>query len=152
MQKNGKSVDTRRMFGHLSRVILRMLPLVQGPEIYDLLRDLTKSRTDLDQKISRAQASLTETSELIDELEAGLNERVTTLNRLKEEYDKYSKLAEVEEDKARTIIQQIELAIGRNKGRYRVIALALNLLAGIIVFILGIVLGPKLMEWMGIGN
>ena len=147
-----KRAETKIMFNHLSRVLLRMLPILPGPEIYDLLKDLSKSRTSLDRKISRAQASLTETSELIGELEAGLNERVTTLNRLKDEYEKYSNLAKVEEDKAHAIVQQIELAIGRTKGKERIIALALNLLAGVIVFVLGVVLGPWLTKCLGIGK
>jgi septal ring factor EnvC (AmiA/AmiB activator) len=147
-----KRAETKKMFDLLSRVLLRMLPILPGPEIYDLLKDLSKSRTSLDQKISRAQASLTETSELIGELEAGLKDRVTTLNRLKEEYERYSNLAKVEEDKANAIVQQIDLAIGRTKGKERIIALALNLAVGVMVFILGVFLGPWLTKWLGIGS
>lgn len=143
-------VDTHRMFDHLFRIILRMFPFFPGPELYDLVKDLSKSRTDLDQKISRAQASLTETSNLIVELESGLNERMNKLQRLKQEYEKYSQLAEVEEGKAKAIIQQIETAIGRNLGRERIIALGINLLAGLIVFVLGVALGPSLTKWIGL--
>ena len=150
--KHAKSFDAHNLLDHLSRIILRMLPIVPGPELYDLFKDLGRSRTDLSQKITRAQQALADTSELIRELETGMNERVDTLNRLKEEYDKYSKLAEVEEVKARAIMQQIELAIGRHKGREWLIALLLNLLAGIIVFILGVIIGPSLTKWIGIGT
>ncbi len=62
---------------HLSRVLLRMVPIVPGPELYDLLNDLTKSRTSIDQKITKAYDSLQETSTLISELEEGLKERVS---------------------------------------------------------------------------
>jgi hypothetical protein len=147
--KAAVKIDAHRLLDGLSRIVLRMLPLVPGPELYDLVKDLSKTRTDLDQKIGRAQASLIEASELIAELEKGLSERVTKLQRLKQEYDKYSQLAAVEEDKARAIIQQIEVAIGRNRGRERLIALGLNLLAGLIVFILGVALGPYLTRWLG---
>ena len=140
------------MFDHLSRIILRTLPLFPGPELFDLVKDLSKSRTHLSQKISRAQASLTETSDLIAELESGLNERVNKIQHLKQEYEKYSQLAEVEESKAKAIIQQIETAIGRNRVRERIIALTLNLLAGLIVFILGVVFGPSLTKWLGLSG
>lgn len=149
-EESAKQPSAHNMFGHLSRIMLRMIPLLPGPELYDLVKDLSKSRTDLDHKITRAQSSLSETSELIAELESGLNERVAKLQRLKNEHDKYSKLAEVEEEKAKAIMQQIELAVSRSKGKERIIALALNLLAGIIVFSLGVVLGPHLTTWLGI--
>ncbi len=151
-EKAKTRMDVPRMFDHLSRIVLRMLPLFPGPELYDLVRDLGRSRTDLDQKINRAQASLAETSELIGELEAGLHNRVEKLKQLKEEYDKYSQLAAVEEDKAKVIIQQIEATIGRNRGKERIIALGLNLVAGMIVFVLGVVLGPHLTTWLGLGG
>ena len=62
--KNTVRTDTKKMFDHLSRIMLRMLPLVPGPEIVDLLKDLSSSRTDLDHKIVKAQKSLEETSSL----------------------------------------------------------------------------------------
>ena len=150
--KPAKLGNTHKLIEHLSRIILRMLPILPGPEIYDLLKDLGKSRTDLTDKITKAQLALTETSDLIKELESGMTERVTTLNRLKEEYEKYSKLAEIEEGKAKAIMQQIDLTIGRHKGRERLIALFLNLLAGVIVFVLGVIVGPALTKWLGIGQ
>lgn len=150
--KSKVKTETGRMFEHLSRIMLRMLPFVPGPELYDLVKGLGKSRTDFDEKISRAQVSLTETSELIAELESGLNDRVNKIERLKQEYEKYSQLAEVEESKAKVIVQQIESAIGRNRGRERIIALSLNLLAAIIVFVLGVVIGPLLTQWIGLGG
>ena len=145
-----RSVKTRRILERLFRIFLRTVPVLPGPELYDLILDLGKSRSDLDEKISRAQNSLAETSNLIEELELGLEERITKLNRLKKEYEKYSQLAEVEEEKAKAIIQQIELAIGRGKGKERTISLALNIFAGIVVFVLGILLGPYLTKLLGI--
>lgn len=145
-----ESPGVGNLFKHLSRIILRMLPIIPAPEIYDLIKDLSKSRTDLDKKIARAQRALSETSELIAELESGLNSRIAKVERLKKEYDKYSKLAEVEEEKASAIILQIDSALGRNRRKERMIALALNLVAGVIVFILGVKFGPTLTGWLGV--
>jgi hypothetical protein len=36
------------------RALLRSLPLVPGPEVYDVLEDLRRSRSSIDQKIARA--------------------------------------------------------------------------------------------------
>lgn len=44
------------------RVLLRMLLSIPGPEIYDLVKDLAKSRISLDEKVARAYQSLHETS------------------------------------------------------------------------------------------
>jgi hypothetical protein len=146
-----RKVNIQKMIDHLSNIILRMVPIIPAPELFALLKDISTSRTDLNDKISRAQLSLTETSKLIEELEYGLKDRITKLNILKKEYEKYSQLAEVEEQKAKVIIQQIELAIGRNKGKERIISLFLNLLAGIIVFMLGVFLSPYLSKLIGLG-
>jgi hypothetical protein len=120
--------------------------------IYDLIVDLSKSRTSLDEKVKKAYESLHETSTLISELEDGLKDRVTKVEKLKEEYDRYSALAEVEEDKAKAIVAQLELTIGRGKPRERIISLLLNIAAGILVFILGVFASPHLKEWLGIAS
>jgi uncharacterized phage infection (PIP) family protein YhgE len=128
-----------------------MLPFSTAlPEIIDLVKDLSKQRTDLDKKIIRAHNSLQETSTLLAELEGGLKERVEKLERVKSEYEQYSKLADVEEEKAKALIKQIELTVSKGKGNERIISLLLNLIAGIIVFVLGVYFGPKLINWMGI--
>lgn len=138
---------------NLSRILLRMVPFVPGPELYDLLNDLTKSRTSLDQKITKAYDSLQETSTLISELEEGLKERVSKVEKLRQEYEHYSKLAEVEEENAKALVKQLEITIGKGKNRERIISLFLNLLAGLIVFVLGVFAGPYLTTWLGItGN
>ncbi len=132
------------------RILLRMLPLVPGPEIYDLIKDLSKSRTSLDEKVTKAYESLHETSSLISELEGGLKERVSKVEKLKKEYDRYSALAEVEEDKAKALVKQLELTIGKGQPRERLISLFLNITAGIIVFVLGVFASPHLSRWLGI--
>ena len=142
-------IDTQGMLTHLSRIMLRMVPFLPGPELYDFVKDMGKSRTDLDDKITYAQKALVETSEIIAELESGLKDRVAKVQRLKEEFAKYSELAEIEEEKAKAIIQQIDTSIGRNRGRERFIALALNVLAGLIVFGFGVAFGPSLQKWLG---
>ena len=45
----------------ITRLVLRSLPvpiLSAGPELYDLIRDLTKTRIDLDKKVEEALASI----------------------------------------------------------------------------------------------
>lgn len=129
-----------------------LLPLVPGPELYDLLTDLQQSRTAVGAKVERAVASLTEASELVAELQAELEERVEKVGKLQAEYEKYEQLAKVEEEKARALIDQIEETVGRGRSRERWVALGINLAAGIIVFLLGVVAGPRITGWLGIGG
>ncbi len=151
MSEDLRSESKAKIVGErMTRVLLRMLPLVPGPEILDLIVDLSKSRTSLDEKVTKAYESLHETSTLIAELEQGLKDRVKKVEKLKEEYDRYSALAEVEEDKAKALVAQIELTIGKGRGLERFISLLLNIVAGILVFVLGVFIGPYITEWLGI--
>ena len=127
------------------RALLRSLSLiVPVPDVFDLLRDLRESRTTIDMKISAAARSLREASDLVIELEGELQTRAEKLSHLRKEVERYSKLAEVEESKVAALLRQLELTMSRGKGRERWISLVLNLAAGLIIFILGVLLGPKL--------
>ena len=134
---------------NITRAALRMVPFIPGPELYDLLNDLNKSRTSLDEKVTKAYESLKETSQLISELEDGLKERVSKVEKLKEEYDRYSELAEVEEQKAGALIKQLEISLGKGKTKDIVVSLLLNLFAGLIIFVLGIFASPHLAKLIG---
>jgi ABC-type multidrug transport system fused ATPase/permease subunit len=125
------------------------MPLLPGPEIVNLIVDLKRSRTTIDEKIEKATQSLQEASLLIEDLEQSLTERAGKLNVLREEVEKYSQLAEVEENKANAIIQQLEVALNKGRNRERWVSLVINLIAGIIIFILGIFLGPSISKWLG---
>lgn len=139
--KFGISKDTERK---LTRLALRILPIFPGPEIYDLFIDLKKGSKDIDEKINRAHESLKETSTLIDDLEADLKERTSKIKELKEKYEEYSELAGLEEEKVRPILDQLEKAAGKGKVTERIMSFIINLIAGLVIFILGAWLGPKL--------
>ena len=124
------------------RLFLRTIPLLPAPELFDLFTELKRSRTDIDLKISKAYESLQETSALLQELEVGLKERTEKVNYLRNEYERFSKLAEIEEEKARVIVDQFELTIGKGRNKERWVSLVISLIAGVIVFLLGIFLGP----------
>lgn len=141
---------------YIIRGLLRMFPLLLSPDLfhisYDIIKDLKRSRTSSDEKIEKAYNSLQETSKLIGELEESLNERTEKLNFLRKEYKRYSKLAEVEEDKAKALIQQLELSLGKTRNRGYWMSLLISFIAGIIVFIFGILLSPIIRTWLGMGG
>lgn len=133
----------------LWRLLLRSLPipLIPGPELYDLLQDLRKSRSDLDQQVSEAIESLGRSSQLVSQLEEGLRERSHKLTELRKEYERYSELAEIEEKKVEALIQQLEITLGKERGRERWFAIILNFLIGLIFFIAGALLSSPLQKW-----
>jgi len=136
--------DTKKA---LFKAFLRTLPLVPGPELYDILAAARRSRESIDTKISQAVDSLKTASNLIEELEEGLKDRTEKLTTLREKVERYSKLAEVEEDKARAILTQLELTLEKGQKRERLVGLAINLFVGLLIFGLGIILSPKLTVW-----
>ncbi|RLC37219.1 MAG: hypothetical protein DRH33_06000 [Candidatus Nealsonbacteria bacterium] len=141
---------------YIIRGLLGTFSLGFGPDLfklsYDIIKDLKRSRTSSDEKIEKAYISLQETSKLIGELEESLNERTEKLNFLRKEYKRYSKLAEVGEDKAKALIQQLELSLGKTRNRGYWMGLLISLIAGIIVFIFGILLSPIIRTWLGMGG
>jgi len=71
------------------------------------------------------------------------------LSFLRTEYERYSKLAEVEEEKAKAVIQQVERAVKSGKGQERVERLLTSIAAGLIVFVLGVIFGPLVRALLG---
>jgi hypothetical protein len=98
------------------------------------MRDLI---TTIDERTKTAVDALKGASQLVSELENTLEERTLRLDKLRQEVEEYSALAAVEEDKAKVIIQRLELAINKGKGQERWVSLAINLVAGLILFGLG---------------
>ena len=141
-KKEKKRIIPSSTAKYIMRALLRMFPLIPGPELFDIITDFKKSRALSNEKIEKAYSSLQETYKLINELEENLNERTGKLIFLRSEYERYSKLAEVEEGNSRALIQQLELSLGKTRNRERWVSLLINLIAGIIIFMLGILLSP----------
>lgn len=145
-----KTVVKGKVTKHLIRAMLRSIPLLPGPELYDIFDELRKSRSSLDRKVEQAAASLRETSDLVSELENDLKDRSEKIKILRDEIDRYSKIAEVEEDKAKVILQAVQTTLNKGKNIERWVALGINFITGTIFFILGIVAGPMLSKWLNI--
>ena len=126
------------------RIMLRALPILPGPELYDLLREVKKSQSDIDSQVQDALESIRSTSQLVRRLEESLEERAARLDELRKEHEQYSNLAQIEAKKAEVLITQIETALGRNVSRERWIAFGINIVAGLILFVLGVVVSEPL--------
>jgi len=134
----------------LFRIFLRSVPILPGPELYDLLRAVKKSQGDVDAQVAEALESIKNTSVLVARLESSLRERSEKLEALRKEHERYSELAQIEGRKAEALVSQIEITLGRNVGRERWIAFLINITAGLILFVLGVVLSEPLKNWLKI--
>ncbi len=134
----------------LLRLLLRWVPIVPAPEIYDLLRNVQKSQDDVEQQVAEAITAIENTSNLVTQLEASLKDRAQKLETLQQEHARYAELTKIELEKAKPLLAQVERSLGKNAGKERVIAFGINIAAGMLIFILGIVLSEPLQSlWEG---
>jgi hypothetical protein len=130
------------------RAFLRSIPLFPaGPEVYDLLKAVRQSQNDFDQQVTEAAEGLQKTSELITALEQGVKERMSKLEKVRQDYDKYSELAQIESKKAEALVKQIEFALGKEQRKERWIALAMHLGVGFVFFALGVTVSDLFKAW-----
>jgi hypothetical protein len=135
---------SRRVLDRMVRVFLRSLPLLPGPELFDLVLELRRSQNDLDREVQGALEALQDTTKLIERIEHGVAERSERLDQLRQEYERYSMLAKIEADKAEAILQQLEISIGKGRSKERLVAVGINLLVGLAIFILGVAFGDQI--------
>jgi septal ring factor EnvC (AmiA/AmiB activator) len=129
---------------NISRLLLRSVPMIPAPELYDIIKGLNESKKNINEKIDKAYQSLKDTSDLVEDLQKELKDRTERVKSLKEEYERYSELAEIEESKAKALLTEINRTVNKGKNQERLIGFFLNIMGGVIIFILGIWLGPKI--------
>jgi len=105
----------------IARLLLRTIPIIPRPEIYDIFIDVRKGDKSINEKIDKAYESLKETSQLINGLEKELIERTDKVKDLKTKYEEYAKLAKIEEDKIQPLLSQLEKTMGKGKLAERII-------------------------------
>lgn len=137
---------------YLYRTLVKMFTPGVSRDFEYLIEDLTESEESFGRKIDNAYEALQSTSRLVERLEGELSRKISDVERLKGEYERFSRLAEVEEAKARAIVKQLESTLDRGKAKERVLAFLINLAAGLILFVVGVIVGPYLTSWLGIGT
>ena len=131
----------------LWRLVLRVLPIVPGPELFDLVAQITRSQKDIDAQVNDALESIQKTSALVTQLESSLKERAEKLRELQKEHDHLSKLTKIEAEQAGALLRQVEETVGKNQRRERWISFLINIAAGLILFVLGVVFSDTLKSW-----
>jgi hypothetical protein len=100
--------------------------------------ELSPSRSPHVQNIDQAIDALNQASGFVAELESHLGRRTHELETLKSEYERYSRLVEVEEEKAQAVLAEVTQTVNQGRTKERVIAFGINLAAGAVFFCLGI--------------
>lgn len=122
----------------LLRLMLRTIPLLPAPELYDLIRNVTRSQVDVDKQVNEAVSALTRSSELIDNLGQTLKEREAKLRELQLEYDRVSNLASLTKEQGEAVAISLQKVLGKTQSRERVISFLINVLAGLVLFVIGV--------------
>ncbi|NBW07707.1 MAG: hypothetical protein EBR82_06740 [Caulobacteraceae bacterium] len=129
---------SRTTYEALLKIVLRSVPIIPAPEVYDLIRSVGKSEKDIDDQIREAFAALSASSALVDRLKTVLQEREGKLKALQAEYARVSTLATLTEDQAKAVADSLEGVLGRSAVKERVIALLINVIVGLAIFALGV--------------
>lgn len=132
----------------LWRLVLRIVPILPGPELFDLIAQITRSQKDVDAQVNEALESIQKTSALVSQLEVSLKERAEKLTELQKQHDHLSQLTKIEATQASALLKQVEETVGKNQARERWVAFLINLAAGLLLFVLGVVFSDTLKAWL----
>lgn len=131
------------------QVFLRTVPIIPANEVLALLQAMRKTENDVGRQVDEALESLKNTAALVDRLETDLKSRMEGVKRLQEEHKKFSQLSQISQEQALALSDLISTTLGRNVRRERIMALLINIVAGIIVFILGVVFAAPVTAFFG---
>jgi hypothetical protein len=112
--------------------------------------DMQDLITTIDERTNKAVEALKGASQILAELESNLQDRKGKLNTLRQEVDEYSILSKVEDEKAKAVIHRLEQLMKKDKAAERWISLLINLAAGSILFVLGLLLSSYFKKLLGI--
>lgn len=141
----------RKIFWHeVSRVLLKTMPMGRtANDILVLVSKINSSQRDLDQQVEEAMEALTTSTQLISNLESSLEQRARKLNELKEEYQRVASLAELTKEQGEAVAKTLEQTLGKSQSRERWIAFGINIVAGLVIFVLGVFLSDWIQELPG---
>lgn len=142
-------MDQTRLKDALLQALLRMIPLVPANEFKAVIDAIRRTETDIDKDVASAIEAIRKSSELVASLERKLTERSALLEKLKEEHRRLSELSNITKEQTKALSEALRETIGTASRKERTISLLINLFAGVIVFVLGVVFGPVLTRWLG---
>jgi len=137
-------MKTNRVMHAATNLLLRSMPLMAGPELLELIRVFTNSRKELDKQVEEAAEALKNTARLVSKLEQDLHQRTEKVKELKAQIDYFSELSEIEENKAKVLIKQIESTFGTQTKKQLLGSFIISGGFGLLFFILGALFSDSL--------
>jgi DNA-binding transcriptional regulator YbjK len=145
-------MDKLKIKDALVQVALRMIPLIPANEMTQLFEALTKQESDIEKQVGEAVSSLKSTSSLVTQLEQSLKEKTYRLEKLHDEYNKYTELTTITREQAKSISQLLESTIRQNRTREILIPLSMHIGTGIVFLILGVIMAEPIARlWHSLG-
>ena len=126
------------VFAQIARASLGVTGVLPAAQLADLIRSVRRTESDLDDRVRAAFDSLSESSQLIDSLGEMLAERQKKLVALREEYDRISQLSTLTADQADAVADSLQRVIGKSAVRERLYSFAINIVAGLLLFVVGV--------------
>lgn len=109
-----------------------------GSDLLDLSKGLKRSQGTLESDVQEAISSLEKTSGLVGQLETNLRSKTKQLLEIQTEYERLSELTDISTEQISALTKQIETSIGRSQRWGWLKSLGINLVAGAIVFVVGV--------------
>jgi hypothetical protein len=138
------NINARAVREATLQLFLRMVPIVPANEFWKLIEALRRSNSDIDKQVDEAIASLQKSSEIVSLLETNLKERTSRLKKLRAEHNNLTELTKISQEQAKAITDVLRQTIGSGNRKERIISLFINLFAGVIVFVLGVLFSAPL--------
>lgn len=120
------------------QLALRTVPLLPANELFALITAATKNQKNVDAQIQEAVEALSRSSDLIDNLGETLKEREKKLREMQKEYEKVSQLASLTAAQGEAVAASLAQVLGRTQTKERWVAFGINIVAGLLLFVLGV--------------
>lgn len=133
----------------ITQLSLRIIPFLPANEMLAVVQSLRRSQDDVEKQVEEALDSLKKSAALVGRLEQDLKSRMETVQKLQEEHKKFSELSHISRDQAAALADMIEGTLGKSARRERMVALIINLVAGAIVFVLGVIFAVPVTKFLG---
>jgi len=142
-------MDQSRLKEALIQALLRMVPIVPANEFKAVVDAIRRTETDIDKDVEGAIEAIRKSSDLVVSLEKKLTERSALLEKLKAEHKRLTELSTITKEQTAALSEALRETIGSSTRKERGVSLLINLVAGVIVFIVGVIFGPALTRWLG---
>ena len=120
--------------------------VVVSEALFRLLTKRLRPQQDLEAQVEEAAEALRRASELTTDLQQVIGERTKQLQQLQVDLERYRQLAQIEQRKAAAVVEELGQFYHKSAGRERWVAFAINVVAGLLLLIIGVAVSEPLKD------